>query len=52
MELTFSILCPWLYESHALTSDLSASLFSGGKAHGFTEDDDDGGGVEGYEEVL
>ena len=54
LELTLASFAFWFYKRQIprRISDLSLSLFSGGTAHGCTEDDNYVGDAEGDEEVL
>ena len=54
LELTLDFFAFWFYtrQRPGWISDLSLSLFSGGTAHGCTEDDDYVDDAEGDEEVL
>ena len=52
LEFTLAFFAFWFYTRPGQISDLSLSLFSGGTAHGCTEDDDYVGDVEGDVEVV
>ena len=52
LGLTLAFFAFWFYTRPGQISDLSLSFFSGGTAHGCTEDDDYVDDVKGVEKVL